>query len=97
MIELTGENFNSDLRVWFGDVETETMFRCQESLLCVVPDISRFREGWNWVRQATQVPVSLVRKDGVIYATGLTFTYTPEPLPRPHCPITENIMHPPNI
>ena len=26
-----------------------------------------------------QVPVFLVRGDGIIYATGLTFTYTPEP------------------
>lgn len=31
------------------------------------------------MRQPTQVPVSLVRNDGIIYATGLTFTYTPEP------------------
>ena len=29
-----------------------------------------------------KVPVSLVRNDGIIYATGLTFTYTPEPGPR---------------
>lgn len=28
------------------------------------------------VRQPTQVPVTLVRNDGIIYATGLTFTYT---------------------
>lgn len=34
------------------------------------------------VRQPTQVPISLVRNDGIIYATGLTFTYTPEPGPR---------------
>ena len=82
MLELTGENFTPNLRVWFGDVESETMYRCQESMLCVVPDISQFRNGWHWVRQPTQVPVSLVRNDGVIYATGLTFTYTPEPGPR---------------
>lgn len=50
-------------------------------MLCVVPDISAFRSGWKWVRQPLQVPVLLVRNDGVIYATGLTFTYTPEPGP----------------
>ena len=61
-------------------------------MLCVVPDISLFREGWQWVRQPTQVPVSLVRNDGVIYATGLTFTYTPEPGPRSKCNSAEEIM-----
>ncbi|XP_075912593.1 suppressor of hairless protein homolog [Petromyzon marinus] len=85
MLELTGQNFTPNLRVWFGDVEAETMYRCAESMLCVVPDISAFREGWRWVRQPVQVPVTLVRSDGVIYATSLTFTYTPEPGPRPHC------------
>ena len=68
------------------------MYRCQESMLCVVPDISQFRGEWLWVRQPTQVPVSLVRNDGIIYATGLTFTYTPEPGPRPQCPPAEEIM-----
>jgi recombining binding protein (suppressor of hairless) len=29
MLELTGENFSPNLRVWFGDVESETMYRCQ--------------------------------------------------------------------
>ena len=92
MLELSGNNFTPSLKVWFGDVEAETMFRCEESMLCVVPDISQFKRGWQWVRQPTQVPVSLVRTDGIIYATGLTFTYTPEPGPRPHCPTTEEIM-----
>lgn len=55
MLELTGENFTPNLRVWFGEVEAETMYRCQESMLCVVPDISAFRGGWQWVRQITQV------------------------------------------
>ena len=88
MLELTGENFTPNLKVWFGDIESETMYRCQESMLCVVPDISQFRRGWQWVHQPTEVPVSLVRTDGIIYATGLKFTYTPEPGPRPHCPST---------
>nr|XP_045737773.1 recombining binding protein suppressor of hairless [Mirounga angustirostris] len=61
------------------------ILRCGESMLCVVPDISAFREGWRWVRQPVQVPVTLVRNDGIIYSTSLTFTYTPEPGPRPHC------------
>ncbi|XP_064634397.1 recombining binding protein suppressor of hairless-like isoform X2 [Lineus longissimus] len=94
MLELSGENFTPNLRVWFGDVEAETMYRCEESMLCVVPDISAFRAGWRWVRQPLQVPVSLVRNDGVIYATGLTFTYTPEPGPRPHCRDADQIMRP---
>ncbi|XP_006811939.1 suppressor of hairless protein isoform X1 [Saccoglossus kowalevskii] len=92
MLELTGDNFFPNLRVWFGDVEAETMYRCAESIICVVPDISAFRGGWRWVRQPTQVPVSLVRNDGIIYPTGLTFTYTPEPGPRQHCTATESIL-----
>lgn len=63
-------------------------------MLCVVPDISQFREGWLWVRQPTQVPVLLVRDDGVIFPTGLTFTYTPEPGPRPHNQAIDRILRP---
>ena len=92
MLEITGESFTPNLKVWFGEVEAETMYRCQETLLCVVPEIGQFREGWKWVRQPTQVPVSLVRNDGVIYATGLSFTYTPEPGPRGKSSSAEEIM-----
>ncbi|XP_055902946.1 suppressor of hairless protein [Eupeodes corollae] len=92
MLELSGDNFTPHLQVWFGDVEAETMYRCTETLLCVVPEISQFRGEWLWVRQPTQVPISLVRNDGIIYATGLTFTYTPEPGPRPHCNQAEDVM-----
>ncbi|KAG1653182.1 Suppressor of hairless [Nymphon striatum] len=94
MLELAGESFTANLRVWFGEVEAETMYRCEESMLCVVPDISAFRGGWQWVRQPTQVPVSLVRQDGVIYSTGLTFTYTPEPGPRAHYDEVERAVRP---
>ena len=31
MLEITGENFTPDLRVWFSDVEADTMYR----LVCV--------------------------------------------------------------
>ncbi|XP_076450792.1 recombining binding protein suppressor of hairless-like isoform X2 [Babylonia areolata] len=92
MLELMGENFSAGLKVWFGDVEAETMFRSDESMLCVVPDISAFRNQWRWVRQPLQVPVSLVRSDGIIYSTGLTFTYTPEPGPRQHYREVDHIL-----
>lgn len=92
MLELTGEHFTANLKVWFGDVEAETMYRCGESLLCVVPDISAIRGGWRFVRQPTEVAVSLVRSDGVIYPTGLTFTYTPEPVERPSSCVTETVL-----
>lgn len=38
------------------------------------------------------MPVTLVRNDGIIYATGLTFTYTPEPGPRQHYPQADDVM-----
>ena len=82
VLELTGDNLHSSLRVWFGEVEAETS--CEgvsglESLQCLVPDISHFYPpGCAWLTQPTQVSLSLVRQDGVIYPTGLTFTFTPE-------------------
>ena len=27
MLEITGENFTPDIKVWFGDEEADTMFR----------------------------------------------------------------------
>lgn len=49
MLELAGDNFTPQLTVWFGDVAAETMYRCAEALLCVVPDISHFKGDWRWV------------------------------------------------
>lgn len=37
------------------DVFFSQYFRCHESMLCVVPDISAFRSQWKWVRQPLQV------------------------------------------
>lgn len=77
-LDLNGQNFHPNLRVWFGDVEAETIFRSEDTMACVVPDISAFRPSWPQVRQRHEVPISLVRNDGVIFASGLSFTYTPE-------------------
>ncbi|OXU23164.1 hypothetical protein TSAR_016967 [Trichomalopsis sarcophagae] len=78
MLELKGDNFAPNLQVWFGDMEAETWYRTEQSMVCVVPDISEFQGNWSWINRGTEVPVSLVRNDGIIYATGLTFNYNLE-------------------
>ncbi|XP_021333036.2 recombining binding protein suppressor of hairless-like protein [Danio rerio] len=81
MLELHGENFSPHLRVWFGNMEAETMFRSSRSLLCVVPDVSILSGEWRWTRQPITVPLSLIRLDGLIYRSWFSFTYTPEHSP----------------
>ncbi|TRY66810.1 hypothetical protein DNTS_004764 [Danionella cerebrum] len=78
MLELHGENFTSHLKVWFGNMEAETMFRSSRSLLCVVPDVSLLSGEWQWLRQPITVPLSLIRLDGLIFRSSFSFTYTPE-------------------
>lgn len=36
MLELTGQNFTPNLRVWFGDVEAETMYRYLIKLFYII-------------------------------------------------------------
>lgn len=50
-------------------------FRCEESIMAVVPDISLFERDESLSSKPYRVPLFLVRVDGVIYATGMTFTY----------------------
>uniref|UniRef100_A0A3B4X7E6 Recombination signal binding protein for immunoglobulin kappa J region like n=1 Tax=Seriola lalandi dorsalis TaxID=1841481 RepID=A0A3B4X7E6_SERLL len=78
MLEIHGENFSPHLKVWFGSSEAETMFKSPKSLLCVVPDVSVFSDGWRCLRRVITVPLSLIRLDGLIYRTTFSFTYTPE-------------------
>ena len=103
MLELVGESFTPNLKVWFGDVEAQTAYRCATSLICTVPDASLFKSNptsnsgiyqsnhnnnsiinshksnANSIYEQAQVALNLVRNDGIIYNTGLSFTYTPEP------------------
>ncbi|NXW91209.1 RBPJL protein, partial [Alopecoenas beccarii] len=78
MLEVQGEYFHTHLKVWFGDVEAETMYRSPKSLVCVVPDVSAFSSDWRWLRYPITVPLLLIRDDGLIYSSSFTFTYTPE-------------------
>ncbi|XP_041466883.1 recombining binding protein suppressor of hairless-like [Lytechinus variegatus] len=92
MLELRGENFAPDLRVWFGCVEAETMYRNADLMFCVVPDISALCGEWRYIQRPTQVNIMLVRQDGIIYPTGRMFTYTPEPCATSHCRAIDTIM-----
>uniref|UniRef100_A0A8C3G849 Recombination signal binding protein for immunoglobulin kappa J region like n=1 Tax=Cyclopterus lumpus TaxID=8103 RepID=A0A8C3G849_CYCLU len=82
-LDIHGENLSPHLKVWFGNNEAETMFRSPKSLLCVVPDVSAFGDGWRHLRRITSVPLSLIRSDGLIYRTTFSFTFTPELQPPP--------------
>jgi len=42
MVEMYGENFSTFLTVWFGHVPSETLYRCEELMLCRPPPIERF-------------------------------------------------------
>lgn len=59
------------------------LLRSPKSLICVVPDVSVFSDGWHCLRRVITVPLSLVRLDGLIYHTSYSFTYTPELQPPP--------------
>uniref|UniRef100_A0A3B4G485 Recombining binding protein suppressor of hairless-like protein n=1 Tax=Pundamilia nyererei TaxID=303518 RepID=A0A3B4G485_9CICH len=93
MLEIHGENFTPHLKVWFGNGEAETMYKSPKSLLCVVPDVSVFSDGWRCLRRVITVPLSLVRLDGLIYRTSYSFTYTPELQPPPLSNNPKNTSH----
>ncbi|XP_061405152.1 recombining binding protein suppressor of hairless-like isoform X2 [Lethenteron reissneri] len=78
-LELTGEHLEPGLKVWFGAVEAETLYRPPRGLLCAVPDVSAHGGEWRWALQPTRVPLTLGRPDGLLYPTAYSFCYTPEP------------------
>ncbi|EGT55896.1 hypothetical protein CAEBREN_23808 [Caenorhabditis brenneri] len=80
-VELHGRDFKPNLKIWFGSTPLDTIFRSEENLSCKVPPVTQMRNeqtNWMFTNKTTgdiEVPISLVRDDGVIYSSGLTFSY----------------------
>lgn len=80
-VTLNGRDFKPNLKIWFGATQLDTEFRSEEALSCKVPPVSLVRNeqtAWMFTNKTTgdvEVPISLVREDGVIYSSGLSFSY----------------------
>ncbi|KAI6180904.1 hypothetical protein M3Y98_00771600 [Aphelenchoides besseyi] len=82
VIQLRGAHFSPFLTVWFGAVAAPTVFKSHDCLECKVPTLSELQHHWPLFASTcgvlpgrVEVPVSLVRDDGVIYGTRFTFPY----------------------
>ncbi|CAF2576838.1 unnamed protein product [Rotaria sp. Silwood2] len=95
-IELTGENFAPGLSVWFGETESPcTDYRSTQTIVAEVPQFSSVMPNMPWVQRSISTPISLVRRDGIVYLTSLVFTYTPQPAPaRKNSPSPSAILPP---
>ncbi|CAL2038891.1 unnamed protein product [Caenorhabditis brenneri] len=80
-VELHGKDFKPNLKIWFGSTPVETIFRSEENLSCRVPSVTQMKNEQlekmftNGTTGDIEVPISLVRDDGVIYSSGLTYSY----------------------
>lgn len=78
MLELAGDNFTPQLTVWFGDVAAETMYRCAEALLCVVPDIGHFKGDWRWVSVISWTILIVIRCEYAYYGCVMCVCVCPD-------------------
>ncbi|KAI6175335.1 hypothetical protein M3Y97_00677700 [Aphelenchoides bicaudatus] len=72
---LRGARFSPYLTVWFGCVPAQTIFKSTDCLECKVPKLTELQPQWPLFAQTGSVPILLVREDGVIYPTRLSFPY----------------------
>ena len=55
--------------------------RSTQTIVAEVPQFSSVMPTMPWVQRPISTPISLVRRDGVVYLSPLVFTYTPQPAP----------------
>jgi recombining binding protein (suppressor of hairless) len=55
--------------------------RSTQTIVAEVPQFSSVMPNMPWVQRPISTPISLVRRDGIVYLTPLVFTYTPQPAP----------------
>jgi hypothetical protein len=73
LVSIYGENFTSDLSVWFGDrCSAQTEWRGRELITCYGPEPLLPSETNDSTPERHEVPLLLVRSDGVIFKTGRT-------------------------
>ncbi|RKP10099.1 hypothetical protein THASP1DRAFT_13333 [Thamnocephalis sphaerospora] len=74
LVSLYGENFTADLSVWFGDrCSAQTEWRGRELITCYGPEpLAASSDPAEAVPERREVPLLLVRSDGVIFKTGRT-------------------------
>jgi recombining binding protein suppressor of hairless len=88
LLELRGEYITPNLGVWLDDIRAETVYLCQTSLICRLPDASMFEaldasshsvnvKQRRSTDNTIEVNICLVRDDGIIYNTGHTYRYLP--------------------
>uniref|UniRef100_A0A915D6Y5 Recombining binding protein suppressor of hairless n=1 Tax=Ditylenchus dipsaci TaxID=166011 RepID=A0A915D6Y5_9BILA len=80
-IEISGYNFLVTLTVWLGSEPIETHVRSKELIRCPLPPLHRNWPSGRELEDKVEFPLSLVRHDGVVYATSLSVTYS---LPNPN-------------
>lgn len=64
----------------------DSLFRCcsirsTQTIVAEVPQFSSVMPTMPWIQRPISTPISLVRRDGVVYLSPLVFTYTPQPAP----------------